>query len=196
VNPRPNRAPDAVDDSATTQRDTAVTIGVVANDTDPDGDPLSITGVSNPPHGTAVDNGDGTVTYTPDTGFTGSDTFSYTIADGRGGSDTATVAITVTEPPNRPPTARNDSATVKKNKSVRISVLANDSDPDGDALTITRATDPPHGSVTVDRGLSLTYRPDQGFVGTDTFTYEISDGKGGVAVAQVTITVRHDNGNG
>jgi immune inhibitor A len=195
VNPRPNRAPDAVDDSAATQRDTPVTIGVTANDSDPDGDPLSITGVSDPGHGTAVDNGNGTVTYTPDSGFTGDDSFTYSVADGRGGSDTATVAVTVAEPPNRPPTARNDTATVKKNKSVRVSVLANDTDPDGDTLTVTQATDPPHGTVAIDRGLSITYRPDHGFVGTDTFTYEVSDGKGGVAVAQVTITVRHDNGN-
>jgi hypothetical protein len=169
---------------------------VVANDSDPDGDPLTVTGVSDPPHGTATDNGNGSITYKPDNGFLGDDSFTYTIADGRGGSDTATVNVTVSPPPNRPPTAANDAANVKKNKSVRVLVLANDSDPDGDALTITRATDPPRGTVTVDRGVSITYRPDHNFVGTDTFTYEISDGKGGVAVAQVTITVRHDNGNG
>jgi immune inhibitor A len=194
VKPQPNRAPDAQDDSATTQRDSAVTIAVTSNDSDPDGDPLTVTDVSDPPHGTAVDSGNGSITYTPDSGFTGNDSFTYTVADGRGGSDTATVNVTVSEPPNRDPIARDDTATVKKNKSVRVLVLANDSDPDGDSLTVTRATDPANGSVTIDRGLSVTYRPDHGFVGTDTFRYEIRDGKGGVAVAEVTITVRHDSG--
>jgi hypothetical protein len=194
VNERPNRAPDAVDDSATTQRDTGVTIHVLTNDSDPDGDPVTVTGVSDPAHGSTADNGDGTITYTPDAGFVGDDSFTYTVADGRGRSDTATVSVTVAEPPNRPPTARDDAAAVKKGKSVRVLVLANDTDPDGDSLTVAGATDPSHGTVSIDRGLSVTYRPDAGFVGTDTFTYEVSDGKGGVAVARVTITVRHDNG--
>jgi immune inhibitor A len=195
VNPRPNRAPDAADDSVTTQRNTAIVVRVVDNDSDPDGDAFTVTSVTDPPHGTVANNGDGTVRYTPDTGYLGDDSFTYTIADGRGGTDTATVHVTVVPPPNRAPVAGNDSATVKKNKSVRIQVLANDTDPDGDALTVTQASDPPHGSVTVDRGLSVTYRPDTGYAGTDSFTYQVSDGKGGVATAQVSIVVRHDNGN-
>ena len=93
-----NRAPNAVDDTATTAMNTPVTIAVLANDTDPDGDSLTVTAVSDPPRGTAAVNANGTVTYTPDAGLSGADSFTYTASDGRGGSDTATVAITVRAP--------------------------------------------------------------------------------------------------
>jgi hypothetical protein len=92
--------PVAQDDVATTQRDTAVTVDVLANDSDPDGDPLTVVAVADPAHGSAVDNGDGTVTYTPDAGFVGADTFAYTISDGAGGSDGATVFVTVEDQPS------------------------------------------------------------------------------------------------
>jgi hypothetical protein len=91
-----NDAPVAVDDAAATAVDTAVIISVLANDTDPDtGDTLSITGVTQGTNGTVVDNGDGTVTYTPNLSFTGSDSFTYTADDGQGGSDTGTVTVSV-----------------------------------------------------------------------------------------------------
>jgi hypothetical protein len=88
-----NCPPVAVDDTATTVNGFPTTINVLANDSDPDGDPLTVTGVTDPPNGTAVNNGDGTVTYTPDCGFFGIDTFDYTISDGQGGSDTGTVTV-------------------------------------------------------------------------------------------------------
>jgi hypothetical protein len=72
-----------------------VNISVLGNDSDPDGDTLSVTSASNPAHGSVVVNADGTVTYTPDPGFTGTDTFTYTISDGNGGTDTATVTVNV-----------------------------------------------------------------------------------------------------
>ena len=90
-----NHSPDAVNDSANTTPNTAVIISVLANDTDPDGDALSVTSVTQPSHGTAVKNGNNTVTYTPANSFTGTDSFTYTISDGHGGSDTATVSVTV-----------------------------------------------------------------------------------------------------
>ena len=92
--PPENRPPVANDDSATTPQDTAVDIDVLANDTDPDGDPLHINSATDPPHGTTVNHG-GNLTYTPDPGFTGTDTFDYTAGDGKGGTDTATVTVTV-----------------------------------------------------------------------------------------------------
>ena len=88
-----NCPPVAVDDAATTVNGFPVTINVLANDSDPDGDPLTVTGVTDPPNGTAVNNNDGTVTYTPDCGFFGIDTFDYTISDGQGGTDTGTVTV-------------------------------------------------------------------------------------------------------
>lgn len=91
--------PLAQDGVAATVRDTAVTIAVLANDSDPDGDPLTVTAVTDPASGGAVRNADGTVTYTPDPGFGGGDSFEYTITDGTGGSDSATVFVTVEDQP-------------------------------------------------------------------------------------------------
>jgi hypothetical protein len=88
-----NAAPVAVDDNATTVNGFPVQIDVLANDSDPDDDPLTVTSVTDPPNGTAVNNGDGTVTYTPNCGYFGIDTFDYTISDGQGGTDTGTVTV-------------------------------------------------------------------------------------------------------
>jgi hypothetical protein len=89
-----NLAPEANDDHAATTRDTAVVVPVLANDTDPDGDPLTVSGVTQPAHGSAAVNGDGTVTYTPEAGYTGDDSFTYTASDGSL-DDTATVTVEV-----------------------------------------------------------------------------------------------------
>ncbi|MGH9968876.1 MAG: Ig-like domain-containing protein [Pyrinomonadaceae bacterium] len=191
----PNRPPDAVDDSATTTRNTPVVINVVANDSDPDLDPLTVTAVSDPPHGTATNNNNGTVTYRPDNGFIGSDSFTYTISDGRGGFDTATVRVTVNPPGNRPPDAVDDTATTCKNRPKRINVLANDRDPDGDPLTVGAVTQPANGSVVINSDNTVTYTPRRGFVGTDSFTYTISDGRGGSDTARVTVTVGRCDGD-
>ena len=96
-----NNPPVATDDSATTSQNTAVDIDVLHNDNDPDGDPLHINSVTDPPHGTTVNHGTN-VTYTPDPGFTGTDTFDYTAGDGKGGTDTATVTVTVEQGSNPP----------------------------------------------------------------------------------------------
>ncbi len=90
-----NREPVAVNDAATTRRAVPVTINVLANDGDPDGDPLTVTGVTDPPNGTATRNPDNTVTYRPRCGFTGNDSFFYTISDGKGGTDSALVTVVV-----------------------------------------------------------------------------------------------------
>ena len=98
-----NHQPEAVDDSAITQQNNAVAIPVLANDSDPDGDPFEIFNVTAPSNGAAVDNGDGTITYTPSAGFAGTDTFTYTICDDGGLCDSATVTVTVNpSPPGGP----------------------------------------------------------------------------------------------
>jgi len=94
-NPPSNNFPVAVDDSGTTLEDTAVIVDVITNDTDLDADTLTVFSVSTPSDGTAVDNGDGTITYTPDQDFNGTDSFDYGVTDGNGGTDTGTVTITV-----------------------------------------------------------------------------------------------------
>ncbi len=181
-------APDAVNDSSSTTEDTAVSITVLDNDSDPDGDTLSVTGASDPAHGSTTVNGDNTITYTPDANFNGTDTFTYTISDGNGGTDTATVTVTVGAS-NDTPDAVNDSDSTNEDTAVSITVLTNDSDPDGDTLSVTAAGDPAHGSTTVNGDNTITYTPDANFNGTDTFTYTISDGHGGTDTATVTVTV-------
>ena len=98
-----NLPPEATDDTALTDEDTPVDIDVLDNDSDPDGDPLTITAVTDPAHGTAepIDS-DTRIRYTPATNFFGDDTFDYTVSDGNGGTDTATVTVTV-KPVNDPP---------------------------------------------------------------------------------------------
>ncbi|OQB13857.1 MAG: Serine-aspartate repeat-containing protein D precursor [Firmicutes bacterium ADurb.Bin193] len=181
--------PIAVDDSKTTEKNTPVDIPVLANDSDPDGDTITVTEVTQGSNGSVTINADGTVKYTPDNDFVGVDTFTYTITDGNGGEDTATVTVTITDIPNNPPTAVDDSKTTEKNTPVDISVLVNDSDPDGDTITVTEVTQGSNGSVTINADGTVKYTPDNDFVGVDTFTYTITDGNGGEDTATVTVTI-------
>ena len=183
-----NDNPIALDDSGATPEDTPITITVLANDTDVDGDPLLVESVTDPTNGTATINGDNTITYTPDPNYVGTDTFTYTISDGNGGTDTATVTITITAV-NDNPTALDDSGTTPEDTPITITVLGNDTDPDGDTLTVSSATTPANGTVVINGDNTITYTPDPNYVGTDTFTYTITDGNGGTATATVTIAV-------
>lgn len=181
-----NDPPIARDDSTGTDEDTPITIPVLGNDSDPEDDALLITSVTHPPNGTIHNNGSD-VTYTPDPGFSGVDRFAYTISDGNGGTDTAAVTIAV-DLVNDPPVAVDDEATTSEDTPIAISVLPNDSDPDGDALDVQSVTNPNHGTA-VPSGNSIVYTPDPGFDGADEFTYTVSDGQGGTSTATVTVTV-------
>ena len=187
INPAPNRPPVAVDDSATTNVDVPVTVSVLTNDTDPDGDTLTVTAVGSATNGSVVLVA-GQPKFTPNAGFIGTGTFEYTISDGRGGTDVGLVTVTITAAPNRPPVAVNDTATTTAGTPVTINVLVNDSDPDNDPLTVTNVTQGTNGTVVIVGG-QPKYTPNPGFTGTDTFTYTISDGRGGTATATVTVTV-------
>ena len=146
---------------------------------------------SDPAHGTVVDNGDGTLTYTPDAGYFGSDSFTYTITDGQGETDTATVTMTVTST-NQAPAAVDDVAETDEDSPVVISPLANDTDPDEDSLDIDSFSDPAHGTVVDNGDGTLTYTPDAGYFGSDSFTYTITDGQGETDTATVALTVIED----
>jgi len=100
--PPANRGPTAGNDSSVTSAGVAVSIGVLANDTDPDGDTLSVSSVTQAQHGTVAINADRTVRYTPDAGYTGSDAFTYVVSDGRGGTATGTVSVTINAAPPAP----------------------------------------------------------------------------------------------
>ncbi|MEX2227996.1 MAG: Ig-like domain-containing protein [Dehalococcoidia bacterium] len=183
-----NEPPVANADEAVTTEDTAVTIAVLANDTDPDNDTLTVSGASDPANGSVTVNADNTVTYTPDAGFVGTDTFSYTAFDGEW-EDTATVTVTVEERPNTAPVANDDSVTTARNTAVDIAVLANDHDADGDALTITSFTQPAQGWVTDNGDGTLRYEPPLNFSGSESFSYTIDDAHGGSATGDVTVNV-------
>jgi LPXTG-motif cell wall-anchored protein len=198
VNPQ-NDPPTAGDDTDTTPEDTPITITVLTNDTDPDGDPLNVASATDPANGTVVVNGNTTITYTPDLDWSGIDTFTYQVCDNGGIPlcDTATVTITVT-PQNDPPTAGDDTDTTLQDTPLVVpapGVLTNDTDPEGDPLTVTSNTDPTNGSVTVNADGSYTYTPNPAYAGPDQFTYTITDGNGGTDTATVTILVAGSGGN-
>jgi uncharacterized protein len=188
-----NTAPVATNDTYSTNEDTVLTVaapGVLSNDTDAESSPLTAALMSGPTHGTVTLNANGSFTYTPASNYNGPDSFTYKASDGHADSNIATVSITVNAV-NDAPVAVNDSATISKNGSGVIFILANDSDVEGDTLTVTSFTQPAHGTVTYStKNKNFRYTPTRGFTGTDTFTYTISDGHGGTATATVTITVQ------
>ena len=181
-----NDAPVATDDTASTNEDTAATITVLANDTDTDGDALTVSAVSQGSNGVVTTNGT-TVTYTPNADWNGADSFTYTVSDGNGGTHTATVSMTVIAG-NDIPAAADDSAITAEDTAVMVNVLANDTDLDGDSLSVSAITQGGNGSVTTN-GTTVAYTPNPGWNGTDSFTYTISDGNGGTDTASVNLTV-------
>jgi VCBS repeat-containing protein len=197
IPPEPNEAPVAGDDAYTVAEDNTLTVatpGVLDNDTDADGHPLTANLVTGPAHGSLTLNADGSFSYTPDSNFNGTDTFTYVANDGRDDSNVATVSITI-NPIADPPVAVDDADSTTIDTAVVVDVLANDSDPDGDSLNIVvpdpdgpAITTANGGSVTSD-GAAVTYTPPPGFMGTDTFSYTVSDGNGGTDTATVEVDV-------
>jgi len=182
------QALEAHDDSALTDEDTQIVIDVLSNDVDPENDPLTVTSVTQPGHGTAAINGDGTITYTPASNFSGTDTFTYTVEDGNSNSDSAVVTITVDSTDNDFPTAVDDAVSTDEGVAITIDVLINDTDPDNDILSIYEVTPPSNGTAVIE-GRMVVYTPNAGFGGTDTFTYTAQDTAGGFASATVTVSV-------
>ncbi len=182
--PPSNYPPNANDDSVTTAEDNPVTIDVLNNDSDPDGDSLVITNVSVPSSGSATINPDSTITYTPDANFAGSDSFNYDISDGNGSSAAATVSITIT-PVNDPPTA--NSQNVSTNQDIPVSIILSGNDIDGDSLTCQIATNPSNGVLSGDN-CNWTYEPNPPFVGQDSFTFTVTDSNDSVS-SQATVSI-------
>ena len=181
--PAPNQPPVVVNDSPPAivfGRTTA--INVLANDNDPDGqlDVSSISVTVLPGHGiaTPTHDGQGSITYTPANGYSGSDQFKYRVCDNGAAPEcgTATVFLTVLPPPNQTPTANDDLATTLANRPVEIAVLANDVDADGslDPTSVTMKTPPGHGATQLNNG-KVTYSPTLDFSGDDSFVYQVCD---------------------
>jgi hypothetical protein len=181
-----NAAPVAADDSAEMTEEAAVSIEVLANDFDPDGDALTITAVSDPANGAASLEADQGISYVPDAGFVGTDAFTYTIEDGNGGSATATVTVNVV---STLPVAIDDvvSGPVVAGSSVLLDVLSNDN---GQGLTITAVGAPTLGTAAIEPGAQLIrYTAGTAQTGPDSFSYTVTDTFGRTATANVLLTV-------
>jgi hypothetical protein len=178
-----NKKPVAVDDIKNILPCETVTFNVVDNDTDPENGVLTVTNVSalNPlGAGTVINNNDGTISFTPATGFTGQVTFTYTITDNgvsSSTSDPVTVTIDVQSGVNNPPVAMDDhNDTTYIDQLVFVNVLDNDADPDNNGLANPSITvSPLHGTATVLPNGLISYTPNPGFFGTDSLTYQVCD---------------------
>lgn len=181
-----NNAPTASNRAFTTIESQAV--DTTLKGTDADGDSLTYAVETKPAHGKISGSGK-SLTYTPEKGFVGEDTFTYVVSDGAFTSEVATVTITVEK--NTPPVGKVD--TYKTNYMAKLTVkgdgvLDNDSDVDGQKLSAKKVTDPAHGTLSFDADGTFAYTPEYNFSGTDTFTYTVSDG---IATSEpITVTIK------
>ncbi len=189
-----NDAPVANSDSISTLENTPAEVFVLSNDSDPEGDALTISQIGAPANGVATDTGNGAILYTPAGNFFGTDLFEYTVSDGNGGTAVGIVSIVVTSV-NSSPVANNDTADTTEDQSVVIDVLTNDTDTDTtDTIFIESVATPANGTAIID-GNTVIYRPNNGYAGSDSFQYTVSDGNGGTGTAQVTVMVAGVNSN-
>ncbi|HBC3586908.1 tandem-95 repeat protein [Vibrio parahaemolyticus] len=185
-----NDAPNAENDVITTEEDTAVTIDVLVNDSDVEGDALSIQSASVPSEQGSVDIVDGKLVFTPAENFNGEATITYIVTDGDL-TDEAKVTVTVT-PVNDSPVAVDDTTSIQEDTAVTIDVLTNDTDVDGDKLSIESASVPKEqGTVEVVDG-KLVFTPAENFNGDAEITYTVTDGEL-TDEAKVTVTVNPVN---
>jgi len=190
--------PDVFDEFNASTGIATVTGNVLANDIDPAGGTLTISGFSQGANGSVVYNNDGTFTYTSNASFTGTDTFTYTIADGQGGSDTATVTMQVS---NAAPTITSDgglaSATVNapENTTAVTTVTANDSDGHTPTFSITGGADQALFTILPTGELSFIAAPDFEGPGDNSYEVEVTanDGQGGTDVQTITVNVTDVN---
>ena len=200
-----NDPPTVGTDSFFTNINTPITITsaqVLANDSDPEGGTLTVVNVSNASGGTVVLNPTtGDITFSPSNNFTGTGSFNYTVSDGQGAFATGLVIINV-EQPNRAPDAKDDlvvQAETDGDVTTKVTItpatlVANDTDPDGNALTLTAFGDATGGTITQDAKTKvLTFETTKNFVGDASFTYTVDDGKGGTDKATVTVRITNTN---
>ncbi|MBX3100443.1 MAG: tandem-95 repeat protein [Salinibacterium sp.] len=174
--------PLAVDDAYTTPINTTLTVnaaaGLLANDTGAD---ITVTANTAPTNGGVTVSADGSLSYVPDSGFTGTDTFDYTITDANGTTSSATATIQVQ------PVAADDSYSTPADTPLTISDLTANDTPT--TMTVQSVTTPTHGAAVLNGDGTVTYTPTAGYTGPDTFDYTAIDTNGQTATATVTITV-------
>jgi CshA-type fibril repeat protein len=175
-----NELPDAVNDVAETAEDTVIVLTPLDNDTDPEGDDLTITSASVPAAQGSVTFTDDTITFTPAADYNGPATISYAISDGNGGSDVAEIVVDVT-PVNDTPVASDDIFETPEDTAITFDPAANDEDVDGDPLKVVAAelVDPTQGTVSVDPDTGeVTFTPAADFNGPVEITYTVEDPDG------------------
>lgn len=191
-----NDAPVAAADAYSTNEDTALNIaagaGLLANDTDVDGDALHVSLVSSVSHGVLTLNSNGSFSYMPFANYNGSDSFTYKANDGQADSNVATVSITVVSV-NDPPVAAADSYATQEDTALTVAagsgVLNNDTDADNDALTAMLVSTTAHGTLTLNANGGFLYAPNANYNGSDSFTYRANDGQANSNTVTVSITV-------
>jgi VCBS repeat-containing protein len=200
VEAAPNQAPVAVADEYLMGHNQTLIApanqGVLANDSDPDGDGLSVTALdTSAVPGTIQVAGDGGFSYTPPTNFEGTVLFTYAAFDGELQSNTATATIIV-QNPTTPPVANDDAYAIPVDTVLEVEapgVLDNDSDADDQPLTAVLVASTDFGTLNLQADGAFTYTPNTGFVGTDSFVYRAHDGSLSSGDATVTITVSDQN---
>ncbi|HEY0173886.1 MAG TPA: cadherin-like domain-containing protein [Pyrinomonadaceae bacterium] len=192
--------PVAVDDNENVFEDSGANpVNVLANDTDANGDTLTVVSVTQGAHGSVAVTGGGTgVSYTPNPNYFGADSFTYTVSDGQGGTDTATVTVGVSNV-NDAPVANNDNYSTNQDTTLTrppaTGVLANDTDIDDASLTAVLVAGPSNASAfALNADGSFSYTPLPGFTGLDSFDYKADDGADDSNIATVTITVTDTQG--
>jgi hypothetical protein len=194
VGDQPNDVPVAQDDAYQTDEDVTLSRsapGLLQNDSDPNGDNLTVSVSVWPTKGSLSVSADGSFSYTPDANDHGSDSFSYNVSDGRGGMDTGHVSIDVLAV-NDAPLAVGDAHTTAYSEPLIVGapgLLLNDSDVEGDSLTASLVSPASHGTMALAPDGSFSYEPDVDFAGWDSFTYAVSDGTVSSAAATVSISV-------
>ena len=187
-----NDAPVANPASASGDEDTVITGQLVATDVDGDTLTYSLADKGDPAHGSVVINADGSYSYTPAADYNGSDSFTYQVDDGNGGSATATVSLAV-NPVNDAPVA-SDLVAPDSLQDHAVTGQLSAEDVDGDTLTYALAADggPAHGDVAITADGSFTYTPTDGYFGTDSFDFVVSDGNGGTDTGTAHFAIHAD----
>ncbi len=187
-----DEAPNAVNDSYTIDEDTPTVFEVLSNDTDPQNNIniASVTIITQPTHGTLTVNASGTVLYTPNSNYFGSDSFVYEVRDADNYSDQASVSITITAV-NDAPNLATDSYTTNEDTPINMDVLSNDTDVENDVApaSIQIVTATANGTLTINADYTLRYVPNLNFNGSDSFTYSVQDEDGATSQANVSLTI-------